>query len=68
MFNGNPETVKVHSSHLLLSSPFCQLQLLLDEDAYVNAVDDYGNTPLHFAAQYGHLEAARASQRYHLKV
>ena len=52
----------------LFSFPHCLLQLLLDEDADVNAVSKYGDTPLHLAAYWGHLETAKASQGYHLKV
>ena len=65
----HPGLVKVHSSHLLLSSfPYCLLQLLLDEDADVHAVRNDGNTPLHIAAESGRPEIVKASQRYHLKA
>ena len=69
MYYEFPGLVKVYSSRLLLSSfPYCLLQLLLDEDADVNAADKDGDTPLHIAAEYGQPDIVKASQRYHLKA
>lgn len=54
----NDGTLPIHKSVWLDSKPEI-VALLLKQGANPNAIDKFGNTPLHWVAKNGHLESAR---------
>ena len=48
-----------------MRKPYCLrcLQILIDAGADIDATDDIGETPLHEASEYGHLDVAEVRRR-----